>query len=351
MNKWIYVATLLAVVAGCNWSTTPQKKMGRFFVTGGRLYVLLGNGSYGSEGDVYTTDDSGRTWTKADVPQSTCDLASNAQERFALTSKGEIWWKGAGEEAWTALKRGQSTMFGKQEYLYSILAAKDGTLCVATNEDLRIMDRNGKLLTRLPSPKWSTAPMDRELFCRVLFASDDEREVILETDPFSLYVVDLAKPKLQPWTDGIEGERPDGMYGACKVIRHGDGFLMSCHDGVYMADGVLKPWRRVSSKRTTPDDYLRQEYCRAFCSFDASKEQWLMADGSGIHLMEGGRKLRTVFEDKADDHDLIVDITPHDGKYFVSFARLKPGVLGVALSGDLSRCETLLLTKGDKPCR
>lgn len=316
-------------------------------VAGGRMYALLSGGSYGSEGPIYTTEDSGRTWAKTNYPTATCDLTADGSSLFSLTSNGEIWTKPTGDDRWNVLKRRSAASLGQREYLYGILASTEGTLCVTAATELWLLDRNGNFLERLQSQKTSSTPLGRELFVRAWFASDDEKKIIVEANPYAVYVLDLPERTLTRWSEGVEIRHPDGMTGPARVIRHGDGFLMSTYDGVYEADGLQEPWHRVS-KPMASNDGGAQMHCRAFCSFDPSSGQWLMADGVGIHVMQRGEKLRTVFTDGPDEHDLILDITPYDGRYFVSFARLKKDALGVVLAGDLSQWETLSLPETRK---
>ncbi len=275
---------LLLVLAGCGWSHPGAPTTSRFLVADGRLYGLLGGGAYGTKGPLYTTDDAGRTWIDAKAPRATYDLTSNGQESFALTTAGEIWSKPDRDGKWALLKRYVPTEFGQPEHLYSVAAAKDGTLCVLAREGVRLLDRTGHELVRLPARQESSSPLDRELYHRVRFAGPDEREAIVEASPFAVYVLGLPKRTLTRWTEGMSESRPEGLYGPCLVVRHGDGFLAANHDGVYVADGLLKPWHSLW-KPLVGDDDLRTADCRALCTFDASNDQWLMADDSGIHLM------------------------------------------------------------------
>lgn len=337
---------LLLVLGGCGWAQPSAITSSRFLVADGRLYARLSGGAYGTKGPLYATDDAGRTWIDAKAPKATYDLASNGEECVALTTAGEIWSKPARDGMWTLLKRSGSTEFGRPDYLYGVVVAKDGTLCVLEGEGIRLLDRTGHELKRFPARQGSSSPLDRELYSRVWCSGPDEREAIVEASPFAVYVVDLPKRTLTRWTDGLSDRRPEGLYGPCRVVRHGDGFLAVNHDGVYIADGLLKPWRELW-KPLVDDDDLGTAYCRALCTFDSSNDKWLLADDSGIHLMHRAKKLRTVFMDKVDEHDLILDIIPFEGRYFVSFARLKEGVLGIVLSGDLSHWETI--TIGETP--
>ncbi|HEX5446777.1 MAG TPA: hypothetical protein VFW87_23365 [Pirellulales bacterium] len=257
---------------------------------------------------------------------------------------GEIWKKPAEGDRWSILKRRSGAGLGQREYLYHILASKNGTLCVTAAAEILLLDRNGADLQRVKPPHQSSTTLRRELFFRAQFAADEEAKIIVEANPYTVYVLDLRKGALTRWNDGVETLPPDGMAGPARIVPHGDGFLMSTYDGVYVADGVLEPWRRIS-KPTEPDDYVAQKYCRAFCSMDAPTNQWLMADGAGIHVMQEGEKMRTVFVDKPDQHDLVLDITPFGGNYFISFARLKGDTLGVRLAGDLSHWESLSLAE------
>src|SRR5579863_109329 len=163
-------AIWLTLVAGCGFTTVPQQEACNFFVADGRLYALQSDASYGTEGPVYASDDGGQTWTKAKTPEATCALAASGGESFALTSKGEIWKRLAGDESWTLLKQGHSAAFASREYLYDVSVSKDGTVCVAACEELWLLDRSGQRTQRFGSPERSSSPLGREMFLRTCFA-------------------------------------------------------------------------------------------------------------------------------------------------------------------------------------
>lgn len=65
-----------------------------------------------------------------------------------------------------------------------------------------------------------------------------------------------------------------------------------------------------------------------------------MATNSGVHLMNGSQKQKTVFQDARDDHDLIRQIVPLQDEFLISFVRLHNS-MGVRLPKDLTRWETI----------
>ncbi len=313
----------------------------RFLVANDRLYAIGSGSSYGTEGPIYTTDDFGHTWTRLEAPKATCDLAGDGRVLYALTSTGDLWTKAPSDKAWSRLRRSSGN-----GYLYSVLVSRAGTICLAGSEEIVLLDSRGNLIERFPAPRGSSAdPLSRTLFVRAFFATSDEEHIVIEANPFAVFVLDLTNRTLAGWTEEMNSEREDGLHGACRVAHHGNRFLMSSHDGIYVAEGLLKPWRKLLSMGGAYEELLRGNFCRAFSSIDASTDRWLMADGTGIYVMQGQKQGRRVWAEEEGDCHLVLDIIQYRGRYFVSFARLASDAIGIVLQADLSGVQTLRLAE------
>jgi hypothetical protein len=344
------VAVFLTILNGCNPASVPEPEKcegigppvmahadssrntsvstWRFLVTDDGLYALGEGTSYGTEGPIYTTNDNGQTWSPFYAPVATRELAGNGNLLYALTSKSELWSRRAADKEWSLIRRDSPYAF-----LYGVILGRKGTTCITGAGEIIFLDQQGKMLEHFQAPS-------RSVFARSSFATPDEQQIIVEASPFTVFVFDIAHRKLMPWTEGLNPNLPDNLFGACKVAQHGNKYLLNYYDGIYVADGFSKPWRRLS-KRVTQEDLFRGNFCRTLCSFDASTDRWLMADEAGIYLMQGQNQERRVWSQQGDECALIADIVPYAGRYYVSFIRLKPNVLGIALSGDLSDIEVL----------
>jgi hypothetical protein len=317
---------MLLACGGCN--SQPAPVTWRFVTANDRLFAIEEGNGYGTERSVHTSDDLGESWRPFDAPARTHSLAGDGHELFALTSTGEIWRRGDDRQPWTVIKRG-----ARREYLYGILASSAGKLIVTEMDAVTIYDRDGTVLHRFASPNNSAGPLERERFVDSQLADADERHVIVEANPYALYVIDLDEAKLVPWAEGLDARPPQGLHGPCRVCRHGDRYLLRSHDGIHVADGLLQPWRPLVQPS---GGFMTAGPYRSLLSFDADRDQWLLADNRGIQLMRGGQEVKTVFADRPDPHDLIQQITPYRDEFFVSFYRLKDGCVGVRLAGDLS---------------
>jgi hypothetical protein len=313
----------------------------RFVVANDRLYAIGSGSSYGTEGPIYTTDDFGDSWSRLDAPKATRDLAGDGRVLYALTSTCEVWSRAPGDKAWSHLRRGSGN-----GYLYSILVGKAGIICLTGIEEILLLDSRGKLIERLATPGRPPADLlSKTLFGRAFFADADEKQIVVEANPFTVFVVDLPNRTLVRWTDGMGSKSEGGVCGPCRVEHHGSGFLMNSHDGIYIAEGLLKPWRKVLSMGGDYESLLRGNFCRAFSSLDASTDRWLMADGAGIYAMQGSRQERKVWAEEEGDCHLVLDIQPFQGRYYVSFARLTGDTIGTVVPTNLSNVQTLHLTK------
>jgi hypothetical protein len=332
MYKSAFFALFVAASVGCGQQEPPA--MYRFAVANDRLFAIEQGTSYGTERAVYATDDLGDRWTVVDAPRKTCALAGNGTGLFARTSLGGIWRKGLNSNSWTRVK----PETGRSEYLYSIAVDSRNRIATAGKDLVTLYNTDGAVLHGFNSD----SPTD--LFVNALFSGEDDEFLIVEANPFKIFVVDLRAGQMQRWDEGFESAPPVGLSGACRIRLHGDRFLASRHDGIYFAAGLLEPWQKLSSE-IRHDDYLGGNFCRDLVSHDAETDAWLVAKNSGIHLMKATTQGETVFADVEDDHDLILAITPFRQYYFVSFARLSNDCVGVRISEDLSRWQSLYLSE------
>ena len=308
--------------------------MYRFVVANDRLFAIEQGTSYGTERAVYATDDLGEHWTAIDAPRKTCALAGNGTGIFALTSRGGIWRKGLNSNSWGQIK----PETGRSEYLYSI-AVDSGERIATTGKDaVTLYDTGGTVLHRFSSD----TPTD--LFVNAFFCGEGDEFLVVEANPFKIFVVDLQAGQMRRWNEGLESGPPTGLSGSCRVRPHGDRFLASRYDGIYLAAGLLEPWQKLSGE-IRHDDYLGGNFCRDLVSHDAQADAWLVAKNTGIHLMTASTEGETVFADAEDDHDLILAMAPFQQHYFVSFARLRDGCVGVRISEDLSNWQPLYLSE------
>ncbi|WP_146115788.1 MULTISPECIES: hypothetical protein [Pirellulaceae] len=325
--RWIGCVILLAI-AGCNGQPFLGKSAPnsyRFVVANDELYAVRHGGSYGTESGVLTTADKGDTWTEMDAPHRTISLAGRDSQLVALTSKAELFTRDANGTSWTRLWSDPSL-----RHTYDLSCALSGDIYLATPDGIVEVSRDGSTSRKHASPNGA-------MCVRSFFA--DDHHLVVSCNPFQVAVLDTNTKEFIGWNEGFLKLRDDGMYGPAKVKMHGTRFLASRSDGVYVADGLLQPWQLLNDE--IRHEGLSGEFCRDLETFD-SHEKWLVATGSGIHLMQGGTKQETVFEDVDDDHNLILEVTPFRSQYFVSFARLK-NAIGVRLAEDASEWTTLRL--------
>ncbi|MCA9100625.1 MAG: hypothetical protein KDA63_05735 [Planctomycetales bacterium] len=306
----------------------------RFVVASDHLYAIEEGTFYGSEQAVYATNDLAEHWNKIGAPHKTCALAGNESSIFALTSLGGVSRTRVGSDSWTQIKPGK----GQSEYLYHICADSTGRIATIGAEVITVYDEDGTVAQTFHSDTSSG------LFVSAFFSGHDERFLIVEANPFSVFVVDLKTNKIKSWEDGFESPPPPELRGPSRVRPHGDRFLASLHDGIYVSSGMFKPWQKLSGDFKHEDSVLGGSFCRDLVSHNAEADEWLIATNSGIQLMKESSQVRTVFVDKRDDHELILGVTPFEDCYFVSFARLRNGCIGVRIAKDLSSSQALYLS-------
>lgn len=336
---------LLPAIIGCGPASDMSATF-RFASENDRLFAIEAGDSYGTERGAIVSDDAGTTWNRFEVPNRTIDLAGNGKTLFAVTSEGGIWKQSSDDKKWIQLDKGPS------RYLFDALAARDGRLVVTRFDNVTIYSADGRPAHRFGMPNAADAGAEtNRFFVRSHFADENQRFVIVEGNPFLVFVIDLESNEMTPWTNGLSVP-PEGEAGPASVRRHGDRFLVRQFDGIYAADGLHEPWRPLVMAGSDLDLTLAS-FCRDLITYDAAADQWLFADDAGVHLMQGDKRLRTVFEDitapndyegVSDDHDLITGLTSYGSDYYISFARLKNGCIGVKLKGDLSSWEALKLT-------
>ncbi len=295
----------------------------RFVVANDKLFAVRHGGSYGTETGALSTADDGDSWTEIDVPHKTISLGGHDGRLIALTSNAELFTQ---EENGTNWKRFWSS--SGQRYIYDLSCAPTGEIYLASADGIIEVESDGSTSRKYDSPNGT-------MCVRVFFA--DDQNLVVSCNPFQLAVLDTNLKQLVGWNDGFSTLPDDGMHGPCKVKIHGKRFLASRSDGIYIAEGLLQPWRILNDE--IRHEGLNNEFCRDLNSYD-SNDKWLVATGSGIHLMQGGKRVETVFEDVGDDHNLILEITPFGSQYFISFARLKNSI-GVRLAEDAKEWTTL----------
>lgn len=157
-------------------------------------------------------------------------------------------------------------------------------------------------------------------------------------------MIDLQTRDMQLWNEGFRKAPPEGMSGPIQVREYGDGFLANAYDGIYFSPGLLEPWQPLT-KELQQKDYFAGYFCRDLASHQPDRNEWLMARNAGIVLMHKSTEEELIYEDVADDLDLIDAVTPFEDHYFVSFYRHRNGRMGVRISKDFQ--ETKELTLGD----
>ncbi|MCB7129729.1 MAG: hypothetical protein J3T61_09360 [Candidatus Brocadiales bacterium] len=309
----------------------------RFIVANDQLFALEYADAYGTEQRLYTTQDSGSTWQVVDAPKKICALAGNGEQLVAATSLGEIWYKNADDMPWKMISQSS----GNNPYYYCVLLSRSNDIFAVGNDSISWLDTNGKLQHEFPMP--STLSDPEELFVNASFASTEEKNLIVEANPNSVYVIDLENRALHQWMEGVMSAQSK-LGGPGRVRRMGNKFLLSHASGIYVSSELLEPWQPLNTE-IRQDDYLGGNLCRDLVGYDSVLNQWIVAKDRGIHLMENADEVRTVYTDKPGDHFLVVGLTQHDGNYFVSFSRLQSGCMGIRLSSDLSTWQPIWLEK------
>lgn len=331
MFRLTTLAVITVACVGCGQVHGPSTY--RFVVANDRLFAIEEEPSYGTERQCFVTDDLGDHWNLFAAPDKTRALTGNGSDLFALTSRGGIWCRRLGSDSWSQIKLDSR----RDEYTYSIAADSTGKLVTAGAHAVTLYQDDGTLLHRYGSD--SSTP----LFFNAFFAGPNEEYVVVEANPYSALVIDLQTQEMIPWKAGFDPKIPAGLTGLCHVRTHGEQFLASRHDGIYLASGVLEPWHKLSNE-IRHEGYLGGNFCRDLISHDAHTDQWLVARNSGVHLMQGASEHLTVLtdaHDDHDDHDLILAIVPFRQYYFVSFSRLKNGCIGLRIPRDLSTADPL----------
>jgi hypothetical protein len=305
----------------------------RFVVAGDQLFAIENGGSYGTEQRLLTTDDLGATWREFDAPKYTVDVDGRDGDLVALTSRDEIWRKGKNDASWQRIRSSP----GGREYSYDILLASTGEIIVTTKDAVTVYDSAGRSQRRYASPSADL------LFTSARFAADDEQHVLVEASPSAVYVIDRAAQDMTLWPRDLE-PLPENYSSICRIRRYGAGFLLSHPRGIYTAAGLLQPWKLLTDEISfTPETAFDGKFCRDLAAHDSAQDEWLVAADAGVQLMRGADKVKFVYEDRPGDHNLILQMTPYRGQYFVSFARLANGCIGIRIDADLEKWQPLRL--------
>jgi hypothetical protein len=319
---------LLAPSLACNPLRDSERGLTWTFMTAGdQLFARRGHASFGPAKAIYQATDDG--WTDSDVPLSTISMAKRDGVAYALSNDGELRIKAA--NGWQRLFR-EPLSSTSREYAYHVLASKDGGSVITCARHLSLYDAQGQQTGKIDAPD-----SEREVFfIECQFADESESKLIVTAHPYLIYVYDIERQALEPWTEGIN-ERTSTV-GPATVRRHGQRYLASKFSNIYVADGLQQPWQLYYHEGNGAEfDW----HCCDLISHDAEQDEWLLADGNGLHLMTGKKKTRTIFTDAPDDHDLILEVTRFRDDYIVSFARLKDGCMGVRVSADLKELSDL----------
>lgn len=317
---------LFSLSAGCtsNLPSTATPLSYRFVVANAQLFAIANRHAYGTEQGVLVSADLGGSWLPFSAPDKTRNLCGDGNTLFALTSKGEVWRKPASGSDWTRFW----SSHGSYRRTYDIDIGPAGQLFITACDAIVVVNDQGKV-----THEYSTS--GDEFFVRSSIVGD--QHLIIECNPFAIAVLDTEQHRVIPWNDGFSTLLDDGLTGPCRVRRHGTRFLASRADGVYVADRILQPWNMLTDEFRL--EGLNSEFCRDLASLDADHDRWLIATDSGIHIMNGSVRGRTVFEDTDDDHNLILTMTEFKNSFFISFARLR-NAMGVRLPKDLSQWQT-----------
>ncbi len=329
MNFRLIIILLISVFIVITWwKTSPiTSDVYHFFVVNNKLFALRDKGSYGTGAGLISTEDEGVTWSDYDAPEKTRVMCGRNDDFFALTSNAEVYKKISNSDGWEQIWADQS-----YRYTYDIACMDNGDIYVIALDTVIAISPSGEIIHKYH--------LNHETACHKALVVD-ERYLILSCSPYRLVVVDVAKLRLINWGDGLVEAPDDGHTGPIRVRKHGDKFLACTRDGVYIANRLMGEWKILTDEFRV--EGLRQIFCRDLESIN-SKDQWLVADGAGVHLMEAGKKRDLVFPDEYSEHSLILGITFFKSSYFVSFARLN-GSIGVKISNDLKSWSSIKTDK------
>lgn len=330
---FVFAACVIVMITSCGGTHAVENPMYRFDVANGTLFAIESvDGSYGSERAVYVTYDSGETWEPFEAPAKTVDLAGNGWSLYALTSDGDLWGHHGDPRGWHVINDDARA----RDYLYSLDVDSSFRIVTAGKDAVTLYDPEGNLLAKY------TSESDRSGFLSARFFGDDEQILLVEGTPFLLYVIDLQSRDMKLWNEGFRIAPPEGMSGPAQVREYGDGFLASTYDGIYFSPGLLEPWEPLTEELDL-SKYVAGYFCRDLASHHPEQDEWLMARNAGIYLMHESTEEELIYEDVADDLDLIDAITAFEDHYFVSFHRHQKGKMGVRIGQDLKDVKVLTL--------
>lgn len=325
---WFAIAAFLVLLVLLQNSRSGRSPWYRFISANDKLYAIEYASSYGTEQGLFVTHDLGETWEAFESPKNTYALAGNGKQLVAATSTGEVWHKIADDIPWNKLWQSATA----NPYYYCVLLSKRGDTFVVGKDSILWINADGNLEHEFPKPSGISDP--EELLVNASFANDEEKQLIVEANPCDIYVLDLDSRSLSPWND-VEGDAPPDVNGPGRVRPMGTQFLLSHPSGIHLSNGLLQPWKMLNAA-IRQDDTIGGNFCRDLYGHSDAPEQWIVATDSGIQLMEGTDEVRTIYTDRPGEHYLIREFTQHDGHYFVSFARLKNGCMGIRLTPDLA---------------
>ena len=319
MVRLLIVSVILVPFLIQWWGSSPQSSDHyHFFVASNSLFALRDQGYYGSESGLLTTEDNGNTWQVFDAPERTRALCGISETLFALTSDAELYRNNSENSSWSLIWSDPN-----RRYAYDIVCVGSSELYIVGLDDVLVLSTKGQLIQSYITPS--------DMSCHKGSMVDD-RHLLLTCNPYRLAVIDTIARQLKSWNEGFSIPPDDGLSGPVDVKQHGNRFIACHRDGVYIAETLLSKWEMLN------DDFrykgvTNKTFCRDLLTYDSSN-QWIVANGAGIHRMENGMKMELVFPDTDEEHTLIDSITHFNSYYFVSFYRLKES-MGVRMEGDL----------------
>jgi hypothetical protein len=314
---------MFGILSGCDMpSAQTQRRLFQFLSVGDRLFAIERGAQYGTEVAVYEYD--GSTWTISEFPHRTKSIAAVPNGLAALTSNAELWIRPDGSDRWQLLTRMRDA---KSPASFAVV---DGRYVIGTLGNVLVIDASGNEVHRLSGSSW----------CSVYGVNTgDPQKAVIAREPFKLEIVEVAAFEVLPWSDGLPTP-PQNSFGSCKVMRHDRGFLAASFDGIYESSSEFGSWRRIVEP-ITRNDVLGPSITRGMVSLPDGTGRWLLADDSGIHLINADGSHKTVFEDGSRDHSVIFELTPYDEYVYVAFVRMSDGVMGGRLSTHDFTWETL----------